>query len=505
MFDQLDEQVHSDGSSIEMRTEMFSGGQWRTGRGAVTSVINPATGDVLAAVNAATVADVDDAVQAAAVAAADPRWRSLLPHERARYLHEIAARIEAGTDRLATIQTLNTGKTLAETSALVRSAAGTFRYFAAVAETMQGELTPPRGPYLSLSTYEPIGVIGAITPWNSPIASDAQKIAPALAAGNAVVVKPADWTPLVSLALAELISETSLPRGLVSVVTGPGSVVGDALVKHPLIGKVTFTGGTATGRAIGAIAAQRIIPTSLELGGKSPTIVFDDADIDLAVEGIVFGMFSSSGQSCIAGSRLFIDRTRYDEVLARVVERVAKLSVGNGLAPGTDVGPLVHPRHRDQVAAYVDLARSEGGSVLIGGGPPAGPGYATGSYYLPTVIDGLANKARTCREEIFGPVLVAMPFDGEDDVVRQANDNDYGLACGLWTRDYQRALRVGRRIESGTIWINTYKKFSISTPFGGMKESGLGREKGIDGLRASMRQKSFYLGLDSAPPHRWYA
>lgn len=502
MVEQLAEATASTGVGVP--NEVLIGGTWRRGGGEERTIINPATGLGIATINAASLADVDEAVRAGAAAAAAPAWRNLLPHERARYLHEIADKIEAETTALATLQTLNTGKTIGETTALVRSAAGTFRYFAAVVETAEEEITPARGNFLTMSVYEPIGVIAAVTPWNSPIASDAQKIAPALAAGNAVVLKPADWTPLVSLALARLISETSLPAGLVSVVTGAGSVVGDALVRHALVGKVTFTGGTSSGRTIGAVAAEKIIPVSLELGGKSPTIVFDDADIDLAVEGIVFGMFSSSGQSCIAGSRLFVDRSRYDEVIGRIVERVAKLRVGNGLDPNTEIGPLVHTRHRDSVADYVDLARQEGGTVLIGGKIPEGPEYDGGAYYLPTVIDGLPNTARACREEIFGPVLVAMPFDGEDDVVAQSNDNEFGLACGIWTRDYQRALRVGRRIQSGTIWINTYKKFSISTPFGGMKDSGLGREKGINGLRAYMQQKSIYLGLDAAPPAGWF-
>ncbi|MEE2034262.1 aldehyde dehydrogenase family protein, partial [Rhodococcus chondri] len=344
-----------------------------------------------------------------------------------------------------------------------------------------------------------IGVVGAIAPWNSPVASDAQKIAPALAAGNAVVLKPAEWTPLVSLALGRLIHDTGLPPGLLSVLPGKGSILGDAIVQHPHVGKVSFTGGTRTGRAIAHAAAEKLMPVSLELGGKSPTIVLDDADVDAAVAGVMYGIFSSTGQSCIAGSRLFVDRKLYDRFVERLVERTRHLRLGHGRDPRTQVGPMVHHAHRDSVAAYVDLARREGGRVLCGGALPEDEDLAAGAYYLPTVIDGLRNDARVCQEEIFGPVLVVLPFDDEADLLAQANDSVFGLAAGIWTRDYRRAWRLARRLEVGTVWINTYKKFSISTPFGGVKESGLGVEKGRAGIAAYSRQKSVYLGLDDGP------
>lgn len=295
---------------------------------------------------------------------------------------------------------------------------------------MEDALTPPRGPYLTMSVHEPIGVVGAITPWNSPIASDAQKIAPALAGGNGVVLKPAEWTPLVSLALGRLIMESGLPAGLVSVLPGPGRVTGEAIVRHPGVGKVSFTGGTDTGRRIGAVAAEKIMPVSLELGGKSPTIVFPDADLEQAVAGLLFGIFSSSGQSCVAGSRVFIHADVYDRVLDELVRRTEKLRVGPGADPETQVAPLVTRAHRDRVAAMVDRARDEGARVLCGGRVPEGGVYDGGAYYLPTILDGLPNSAATCQEEIFGPVLVALPFRDEDDLVAQANDTVYGLACG---------------------------------------------------------------------------
>ncbi|MEV3861089.1 aldehyde dehydrogenase [Streptomyces sp. NPDC050095] len=483
--------------------EALIAGEWRRGSGAPSVTVDPATGQPLATVHSASAEDVDEAARAAARAAADPAWRELLPHQRARLLYRIAELTEEAADELAATQTADTGKTLTETKALALSAAGTFRYLAAALETAEEAITPARGAYLTMSVHEPIGVVGAINPWNSPVASDAQKLAPALAAGNAVLLKPAAWTPLVSLALGRIVTralgELRLPTALLSVLPGSGRVVGDAVVRHPLVGRIGFTGGTETGRSIAAIAAQKLIPASLELGGKSPTIVRADADLEQALAGVMFGIFSSSGQSCIAGSRLFVAREIHDAFVGELVARVRKLRVGPGTDPATQVGPLVHVRHRDSVAAYVDLARSEGAEVLCGGAAPEGPRYRDGAYYLPTVLTGLDNTARTCQEEIFGPVLVVLPYDDEDDLVAQANDSAYGLACGIWTRDHRAAWRLARRIDAGTVWINTYKQFSASTPFSGMKDSGLGTEKGRDAIRAYQRQKSLYWGASDAP------
>jgi betaine-aldehyde dehydrogenase len=482
--------------------EILVAGEWRRGGGAPSETVDPADGTVITTIHHATPADADEAVRRGAEAAASPSWRDLLPHERARYLQRIADGIERDADRLARLQTRDTGKTLRETSALVASAAGTFRYFAAALETLDDELTTRRGPSLTMSVHEPIGVVGAIAPWNSPIASDAQKIAPALAAGNAVVLKPAEWTPLVSLALGRIVTDSGLPPGLLSVLPGAGSVVGEAIVTHPDVGKVSFTGGTTTGRRIAHAAAEKLMPVSLELGGKSPTVVLEDADLDAAVAGILFGVFSSSGQSCIAGSRLFVAEPLRDEFVERLVAATRRLRVGHGLDPATQVAPLVHHRHRDSVAGHVERARAEGGRVLTGGGAPDGAAYERGAYYLPTIVDGLPNTAATCQEEIFGPVLAVLSFKDEDDLVGQANDSVFGLACGLWTADYRHAWRLARRIEAGTVWVNTYKQFSVSTPFGGMKDSGIGREKGRAGIAAYSRQKSVYWGLDEAP-HPW--
>ncbi len=486
------------------QNKLFVGGEWEEGTGAEIVSIFPADGSVNRVLRGASVTDGERAIERAKRAQADPAWRNLKPHERARFLYAIADGIEANAQRIAYIQSRDTGKTLRETSALAASAAGTFRYFGAVLETSDEALTAQRGDALTMSVHEPLGLVGAITPWNSPIASDAQKVAPALAAGNAVLLKPASWSPLVSLELARIVEASGLPKGLFSVLPGSGREIGNLLVEHPDIAKISFTGGTETGRALALKAAQKLMPVSLELGGKSPIIVFADADIEQALAGVLFGIFSSTGQSCIAGARLFVERPIYTQFVERLVEATKRLKVGHPFEADTQVAPLVHFDHRDSVADHVRRAREEGAELLAGGGAPEGAAYEKGAYYLPTILAGVDNGARICREEVFGPVLVVLPFDGEADVISQANDNDYGLACGIWTRDFPKSWRVGKAIRSGTVWVNTYKQFSISTPFGGEKESGMGREKGRDGIRAYMAQKSFYTDLSGAP-HPWAA
>jgi acyl-CoA reductase-like NAD-dependent aldehyde dehydrogenase len=481
---------------------LFIGGEWREGRGAEITSVFPADGSVNRVLRGASAADGEEAI--ARAKAAQPAWGALLPHERARVLARIADGIEANVSRIARIQSRDTGKTLRETAALAGSAAGTFRYYAAVAETMDEELTARRGTALTLSVHEPMGVVGAITPWNSPIASDAQKLAPALAAGNAAVLKPASWSPLVALELARICAEAGLPEGLLSVLPGSGREIGNLLVEHPDIARISFTGGTATGRALAEKAGRKLMPVSLELGGKSPTIVFEDADMDVALAGILFGVFSSTGQSCIAGSRLFVQRRIYARFVERLVAATQALRVGHPFDEATQVAPMVHADHRAEVAGHVARAVADGGRLLCGGAAPEGAEFDSGSYYLPTVIEGLGNTSRLCREEVFGPVLAVLPFEDEEDVIAQSNASDYGLACGIWTRDFPRAWRLARAIKSGTVWINTYKQFSISTPFGGDGASGIGREKGRQGMLAYMNQKAIYADLSGAP-HPWAA
>ncbi|MDD1834012.1 aldehyde dehydrogenase [Pseudomonas aeruginosa] len=474
-------------------------GEWRAGGGDLYESLYPATGEAVARLHAASLEGVEQAMAGAHRAFRESGWAQRKPHERATVLYRIAALIRERSEELAQLQRLDNGKPIRETRNLVASAAATFQFFAAACETLEESITPSRGDFVSMSVYEPMGVVVAITPWNSPIASEAQKLAPALAAGNAVVVKPAEITPLAALALARICDEAGLPRGLVSVLPGKGALIGDALTRHPLARRVSFTGGTRTGKHIARIAADKMMPVSLELGGKSPTMVLADADLDHAVAGVLYGIFSSSGESCIAGSRLFVASERYDEFMERLATGAAALRVGDPADERTQMGPLISARHRESVERYVEMGVAEGGRLRTGGVRPHGGAFDRGYFYTPTIIEGLTNGARLCREEVFGPVLVAMPFASEEALIEEANDSCYALAAGIWTRDFQRAWRLGRAVQAGTVWINTYKQFSISTPFGGWRDSGLGREKGRLGILQYMEQKSLYWGLNEQP------
>jgi betaine-aldehyde dehydrogenase len=481
--------------SITHLTTYFAG-QWRDAGGPAYSTEYPATGELVAQLNAATREDVDEAVRFADTARRKPDWANLMPHQRAAILQQMAVLIREQSEELARLQRLDNGKPVKECRALVASAAGTFQYFAAVCETFESPVTPQRGDFLTMSLYEPLGVVGAITPWNSPIASEAQKIAPALAAGCAIVIKPAEITPRMAIELARIGEQAGLPPGILSVLPGKGSVVGDALIRHSLIKRIAFTGGTNVGLGIAELAAKKLMPVSLELGGKSPTIVCADADLDHAVAGVIYGMFSSSGESCVAGSRAFVHTSVYPEFKRRLLEQTAKLRVADPALESTHMGPLISKSHRESVERYVALALEEGGKLLCGGKRPDGD---AGYYFPPTIFEGLSNTSRSCREEIFGPVLCLLPWEKEDDLIAQANDNDYGLACGIWSQDFKTALRLGKAITAGTVWINTYKLFSISTPFTGYKMSGLGREKGAASIMEYMMQKSFYWGTNREP------
>ena len=474
-------------------------GVWRLGGGDRYATLYPATGEAVAHLNAASVADVEEAIAGADRAFRTSGWAQKKPHERAAVLYRVAQLIRERGEELAQLQRLDNGKPITETRNLVASAAGTFQFFAAACETLEETITPMRGDNLTMSVYEPMGVVAAITPWNSPIASEAQKMAPALAAGNAVVVKPAEVTPLAALELAKICIEAGVPAGLISVLPGKGSVIGDAITLHPLVKRVSFTGGTTTGKHIAHIAADKMMPVSLELGGKSPTMVFDDADLDHAVAGVLYGIFSSSGESCIAGSRLFVAHAVYDSFMERLAAGAAALRVGDPADERTQMGPLITARHREGIERYVDIGIADGGRIRTGGTRPPGAAFERGYYYNPTIIEGVSNEQRICQEEIFGPVLVAMPFDNEETLIEQANDSVYALAAGIWTRDYKKAWRFGRAVQAGNVWINTYKQFSISTPFGGWRDSGLGREKGRLGILQYMEQKGMYWGLNEQP------
>jgi acyl-CoA reductase-like NAD-dependent aldehyde dehydrogenase len=467
------------------------GNQWREGQGTPFVSVNPSDGAEVARIAGAGPEDVNDAVKAARAALSNPCWAGLRHHERAGFLYRMADLVAANAEHLARVQMQDNGKTFSECLSQAKSAAATFRYYAAACETFESELTTQRGPSVTMTVYEPVGVIAAITPWNSPLTLEAQKLAPILAAGNTVVLKPSEVTPRVALEYARLAVEAGFPAGVVNVVTGAADV-GRALVENEGVDMVSFTGGTAAGRAIAAAAGQRLKPVVLELGGKSPHIVFADADLQKASTSVADGIFSGGGQSCIAGSRVFVEASIFEPFTEAFKAAAGDYTLGAPDAPGTKMGPMVSFNHRDHVARAVELAREEGGQILVGGDLPSGDVFGQGAYYPATVIGGVTNRARVCQEEIFGPVAVVLPFENESDLIAQANDTEFGLAAGLWTADFAKAWRVARAIQAGTVWINTYKETSISTPFGGFKQSGLGREKGRQGMRTYMEPKGLY-------------
>ncbi|MBN9428616.1 MAG: aldehyde dehydrogenase family protein [Burkholderiales bacterium] len=475
------------------------GDQWRRGTaGRTFESINPADGSVAAVVAESSQQDVDDAVAAAQAALADPTWANLYPHQRARLLRRLGDLVDANGEKLAQLQSRDNGKTIAESRAQVGWAGDVFRYYAGVCETFESAVIPSRGNYLLTSTYEPMGVVAAITPWNSPISLEAQKLAPALAAGNAVVLKSSEVTPMVGLEYGKLVLEAGFPPGVVNVVTG-GVDVGRALVGHAGVDMVTFTGGVAGGRAVARAAAERLVPALLELGGKSPNIIFDDADIDHAVIGASYGIFSNAGQSCIAGSRIFVQDSIYDEFAQRLTAAVKRLTVGDPFDASTAVAPVSSFQHRDRILSMVGQALNEGTRALCGGARLEGGAYDRGAYVAPTVLELPSNQARIAQEEIFGPVACLLRFRDEDDLVQQANDTVFGLACGVWTENYRRATRIARRIKAGMVWVNTYKQTPVNMPFGGHKSSGIGRECGLEGLRPYLQQKSVFMNLAEEP------
>ncbi|MDM9557868.1 MULTISPECIES: aldehyde dehydrogenase [Bordetella] len=470
-------------------------GEWIAAPGQAFESINPATGQTNFLISAASEAHVDQAVESAWNAVRQPAWRDMLPHKRAALLRAIADGMDRHADTLARLQMIENGKVQAECRAQVASASATFRYYAGVCETLTAEVTPPRGDYLSMTQYEPYGVVAAITPWNSPMTMEAQKVAPALAAGNAVILKPSEVTSSPALELGRIALEAGLPPGILNVVTGLGATAGKRLVEHPGVRMVSFTGGTASGRAIARAAADKLMPVALELGGKSPHIVFADAAQDAAIDAVIGGIFEGSGQSCVAGSRLYVQRGIAQAFIEQLVARAGRLKVGLPDAAGAQMGPIASFAHRDKIEGMVGTALEDGGEILLGGRRPDSDALRAGAFYLPTILGRLDGNARVVREEIFGPVLCVLPFDDEEDLVAQANDSAYGLAAGIWTADYRRAWRVARRLEAGSVWINTYKQLSIATPFGGFKQSGIGREKGLSGLRLYQQSKGIYWGL----------
>jgi aldehyde dehydrogenase (NAD+) len=468
--------------------------------GATFQTIDPHDGSVIADVARAGPADVDRAVSAAAVAF--PAWARMQASARGRLLLRLADLIEANADELATLESLDTGHPIRDSRNLdVPRTAATFRYFGGMADKIQGDVIPVEPGFLNYVLREPLGVVGMIVPWNFPLMFCSWKMGPALAAGNTVVMKPAELTPLSALRVAELMVEVGFPAGVVNIVPGPGRIVGEHLARHPGVRKIAFTGSTDVGRKIVEASAGNVKRVQLELGGKGANIVFEDADLSAAVNGSAFAIFHNQGQACIAGSRLILHERIADEFLERFIELADSIRIGDPLDPTTEMGPLTSAAHRDRVLRYVDIAREEGGEVLTGGTVPDDPALAGGFYIRPTVVRADA-ASRVCREEVFGPFVTVTTFRSEDEALAIANDVEYGLGGGLWTRDLSRAHRVARAIRSGMVWINSYKRVSPGSPFGGTGLSGYGREMGFDAIHEYTESKSIWVNVDAPiPPH----
>ncbi|HEX6352848.1 aldehyde dehydrogenase family protein [Actinophytocola sp.] len=471
--------------------QLFVAGQWRpAGGGERLDVLDPATGRVVTTVAAATATDVHTAVAAARTAF--PEWRDTPAKIRARVLRQVSDLIMARADEIAAVESLDVGKPISLCRAVdVPTAADTYEYYAALALTLEGAQRSVPFPAHAYTRREPLGVVGAITPFNFPLILSSTKIAPALAAGNAVVHKPAEDTPLSALLMAELLTEAGVPEGVVNVVTGLGTVAGEALLTHPGVDAVAFTGSTSVGRHAASVAGEHLKPVSMELGGNAAHIVFEDADMNQAVDAVIKAFVFNTGQFCMAGPRLLVARSRYEAFLEILSQAVPGIPVGDPFDETTVVGPMAAEKHLAKVEQYVRIAREEGGRVIAGGERLPGDGF----FFQPTVIADLPAGSRVVREEIFGPVLTVQPFDTEDEAVMLANSTEYGLAAGLQTRDVARAHRVAARLDAGIVWVNDWAMLDPALPFGGVKHSGFGRENGPEALEAYTRTKSVLISL----------
>jgi len=464
-------------------------------------VINPHDGSLLAVVAEGGESDIDRAVDAAREAF--PRWSSLAAADRGKLLLRLASLLEQNADELARLESIDTGHPLRDTAMLdVPRTIATFRYFGGMADKYQGFLPPVDAGFLNYVLREPIGVVGQIVPWNFPLMFCGWKLGPALAAGNTVVMKPSELVPLSTLRLCELFEEAGFPPGVVNVVPGYGARAGARLAEHPNVGKISFTGSTATGRNIVMLSAGNLKRLQLELGGKGANIVFSDANLAAAVNGSAFAIFHNQGQACIAGSRLILHESIADEFLDRFVSLAKTIRVGDPLADGTEMGPLTSALHRDRVLSYVDVALNEGGELLMGGKAPSDESLAKGYYVEPTVVRA-SPESRVCQEEVFGPFVTVTTFANDDEALRIANGTEYGLGGGLWTNDLSRANRFSAAMRAGMVWVNTYKRVSPGSPFGGIGNSGYGREMGFEAMHEYTEPKSVWINVDAAIPP-WY-
>ncbi len=482
-------------TTVEQK-QLLINNEWRAATsGETMEVINPATEEVIASVASAGAADLDAAVDAARAALNGP-WGRMSARERGRLVSRLADRLMEKADHVARLETLHNGKPIAESRHIeIPSAAECFEYYAGWADKIMGETIPVKGNHLTYTLREPIGVVAAIVPWNFPLLLAAWKVAPALACGNTVILKPASQTPLTAIALGEIAVEVGLPPGVLNVLTGPGAKLGQAIVEHPGIDKIAFTGDTSTGKAIMRSAADTLKRITLELGGKSPNIVLPDADMEAAIRGATIGIFYGKGEVCAAGSRLLVDRSIKAEFIDRLAARVKKMVPGDPMDPKTRFGALASKKQLETVTRYVESATTEGATLVVGGSR-ADIGTGKGYFFQPTVFADVQPQMTISREEIFGPVLAAIEFADLDEAIARANDSPYGLAAGVWTRDIKKAHYIARKLQAGTVWVNTYNQYDTAAPFGGYKQSGFGREMSAHALEHYTQVKSVWIDLN---------
>jgi acyl-CoA reductase-like NAD-dependent aldehyde dehydrogenase len=478
------------------RKSLFINNEWRPSSSRKTmAVVNPATEEVIAEVASADQSDVDTAVDAARAALNGP-WSALSARERGRLVRQLGERLMARADEIARLETLHNGKPITESRHIeIPAAAECFEYYGGWSDKVMGETIPVKGNHLTYTLREPVGVVAAIVPWNFPLLLAAWKVAPALACGNTVILKPASQTPLTALALGELALEAGLPSGVLNVVTGPGSTIGQALVEHPGIDKIAFTGDTSTGKGIMRSAAETLKKITLELGGKSPNIVLPDADIEAAIRGATVGIFYGKGEVCAAGSRLLVDRSIKDEFVDKLAARAKRMTAGDPMDPKTRLGAISSRKQLETVLGYIDSGKREG-ATLVAGGARTDIGTGKGYFLQPTVFADVTPGMRISREEIFGPVLAAIDFADLDEAIAKANDTQYGLAAGIWTRDIKKAHYVARKLQAGTVWVNTYNVYDTAAPFGGYKQSGFGREMSAHALEHYTQIKTVWVDLN---------